>query len=45
VIGVWDSSEQADEFGQKVRAAREELGFDGFMPPITDLEIHEYATA
>lgn len=46
VITVWDSSEKADEFGQKVRAAREELGFGvGAMPPITDLEVHEYATA
>ena len=43
VIGVWDSSEQADEFGQKVRAAREELGLGG-MPAFTDLEVHEYAT-
>ncbi len=44
VIEVWDSRDQAEEFGQKVRAAREELGFGGEAPPITYFEVHNLLT-
>lgn len=44
VIELWDSREQAEEFGAKVRAAREELGFGG-MPPISYFDVHRYTTA
>jgi len=40
VIEVWDSREEAEAFGQKVMAAREELGFGGDRPPLTHLEVH-----
>lgn len=40
VIEVWDSREEAEAFGQKVMAAREELGFGGGRPPMTYLELH-----
>jgi nucleotide-binding universal stress UspA family protein len=41
IVELWDSREQAQEFGEKVRAAREEVGvsFDG-EPVITYLEVH-----
>ena len=41
VIEVWDSREQAEEFGKKVTAAREEAGFGGDTPPITYFELHK----
>jgi hypothetical protein len=40
VIEVWDSREEAEAFGEKVMAAREELGFGGGRPPLTYLELH-----
>lgn len=40
VIEVWDSREEAEAFGAKVMAAREELGFGGGRPPMTYLELH-----
>ena len=41
VIEVWDSREEAEAFGEKVMAAREELGFGGGgRPPITYLDVH-----
>ena len=40
IIEVWDSREQAEQFGEKVRAAREELGLGERMPPITYLEVY-----
>jgi len=40
VIEVWDSREEAESFGHKVMAAREELGFGGDRPPMTYLEVH-----
>lgn len=40
IVEVWDSREQAEEFGEKVRAAREEAGVGGEPPPITYLEVH-----
>jgi hypothetical protein len=43
IIEVWDSREQAEEFGEKVRAAREEAGFGGEVPPITYFEVHHLA--
>jgi len=39
IIEVWDSRDQADEFTEKVRAAREELGISG-QPTITYLEVY-----
>ena len=45
IIEVWDSREQAEEFGERVRAARNELGFGGGMPPITYFEVHRHITA
>ena len=43
VIEVWDSREKAEEFGQRVLAAREEAGFGGGMPPITYFDVHHLA--
>ena len=43
VIEVWDSRENAEEFGQRVRAAREEAGFGAEMPPITYFDVHNLA--
>ena len=40
VIEVWDSRDDAEAFGQKVMAARGELGFGGERPPITYLDLH-----
>ena len=40
VIEVWDTREQAEAFGEKVMAARDELGFGGERPPMTYLEVH-----
>jgi hypothetical protein len=40
VIEVWNSREQADEWGNKVRAVRQELGIGGDAPPsIVYLEV------
>jgi hypothetical protein len=45
IIEVWDSREQAEAFGERVRAARQELGVgDGSMPPIEYLELHRLNT-
>lgn len=43
VIEVWDSREKAEEFGQRVRAVREEVGFGVGMPPITYFDVHHLA--
>lgn len=40
IIEVWDSREEAEAFGEKVRAVRQELGIgDGTLPPITYYEV------
>jgi hypothetical protein len=40
IIEVWDSREQAEAWGEKVRAVREELGVGaGAEPTITYLEV------
>jgi hypothetical protein len=44
VIEVWDSREQAEEFGEKVRAVRQELGFEG-QPEIHYFEVHNLVRA
>jgi hypothetical protein len=41
IFELWESRDQAEEFGEKVRAARTELGVgDGGMPPIEYLDVH-----
>ena len=40
VIEVWDSKEQAEAFGEKVMAARNELGFGGERPSMAYLEVY-----
>jgi len=46
IIEVWDSKEQAEAFGERVREARRELGIgDGSMPPVEYLELHALTTA
>jgi len=46
VIEVWDTREQAEAWGEKVRAVREELGFaTAGPPPITYFEVHRLMTA
>jgi hypothetical protein len=45
IVEVWDSREQADEFNQRVRTAREEAGVGGGPPPMTYLEVHRLIQA
>ena len=46
VIEVWETRDQAEEWGDKVRATREELGIGGTTPPqITFLEVQRVMTA
>jgi hypothetical protein len=41
VIELWESRDQAEQFGEKVRAIRSELGVgDGGMPPMEYLDVH-----
>ncbi len=40
IVEVWDSREQAEAWGEKVAAAREEAGLDGRPPSIEYLEVH-----
>ena len=40
VIEVWGSRDEAEAFGQKVMAARQELGFGGDRPPMDYFEVH-----
>jgi hypothetical protein len=45
IVEVWDSREQAEAWGEKVRAVREELGVGGGAEPaITYLEVHSFMT-
>jgi hypothetical protein len=41
VIEVWNSREDADEFGKKVWAIREESGLGGDAPPMTYFDVHK----
>ena len=46
IFEVWDSREDAEAFGEKVQAAREELGVGvGQEPTITYLEAHRVVTS
>jgi len=40
IVEVWDSREQAEAWGGKVAAAREEAGLGGRPPSIEYLEVH-----
>ena len=40
IVEVWESREKAEEFGAKVRAARDEEGIGGDEPQIHYLEVH-----
>ena len=45
IIEVWESREQAEDWGEKVRAARQELGIGGEAPPsITYFEVQRVMT-
>jgi hypothetical protein len=41
IVELWDSREQAEEFGEKVRAARDEAGVEGADPQISYLEVYK----
>ena len=43
IVEVWDSREQAEAWGEKVAAARNEAGFGGGPPRIEYLEVHRVA--
>ena len=40
IVEVWESREKAEEFGEKVRAARDAEGIGGDAPHIHYLEVH-----
>jgi hypothetical protein len=40
IFEVWDSREQADEWGEKVAAARANAGMGGDPPSIEYLDVH-----
>jgi hypothetical protein len=44
VLELWDSRDQAEQFTEKVRAAREELGVTG-QPSVTYMDVHRLRTA
>ena|SRR5215831_11329909 len=45
IIEVWETREHAEEWGEKVRATRQELGLVGATPPqITFLEVQRVMT-
>jgi hypothetical protein len=44
IIEVWDTREQAEAFGEKVRAARQDMGIGGAPPPVEYLELHSLLT-
>jgi hypothetical protein len=44
VLEVWDSHDQAEQFTEKVRAARENVGVTG-PPTITYMDVHRFARA
>ena len=45
IVEVWDSREQAEQFGEKVRGVREELGIGGGGPPqISYLDVYNFVS-
>ena len=40
VIDVWESREQAEQFGERIQSTRKELGLEPRMPSITTYEVH-----
>ncbi|MGI8421239.1 MAG: hypothetical protein ACR2MU_03110 [Gaiellaceae bacterium] len=40
IVEVWDTREQAEAWGEKVAAARQEAGLGGAPPEIEYLEVH-----
>ena len=44
IVELWDSREQAEQWGEKVAAARQEAGFGG-APSITYLDVHNVIRA
>lgn len=40
IVEIWDSREEAEAWGEKVAAARDEAGFGGGPPRIEYLEVH-----
>jgi hypothetical protein len=45
IIEVWDTREQAEAFGEKVRAVRQEMGVGAPMPTPEYLELHTLVTS
>jgi hypothetical protein len=45
IVEVWDSREQAEEFTERVRAAREEAGVGAGDPMITYLDVYNLVRA
>jgi hypothetical protein len=46
IVEVWDSRDQAEEFGEKVREVREAAGVGGGGPPAIEyLEVHRVVQA
>ncbi|MEN3343355.1 MAG: hypothetical protein V7644_2759 [Actinomycetota bacterium] len=45
VVEAWESREQADQFGERVRTAREELGHGDRQPEITYYDVHNLVRA
>jgi hypothetical protein len=45
IVEVWDSREQAEEFGERVRKAREGAGIGGEPPSISYLEVYNLVQA
>ena len=45
ITEVWEAREHAEDWGEKVRAARQELGIGGTPPQITFHEVQRVMTA
>jgi hypothetical protein len=45
IIEVWETREQAEEWAEKVRATRQELGIGGTTPQITFFEVQRVLSA
>ncbi len=45
IVEVWEAREHAEAWGEKVRAARQELGIEGAPPQITYFEVQRVITA
>jgi hypothetical protein len=44
IVEVWDSRDQAEQFTERIRAAREEVGVTA-PPSITYMDVHRFAQA